>query len=271
MCNMKNCRTIFVYLLFIIDFVLLTTIQAMPVKDERPSSIHKVLQADSFERKANKTSLNERVDYTEQFKSNLSAADNNIKITRLFGNKEVSGYDPQNSRTQAHIDKKNTDNSTDLSESYQKFDHVNKNKTSGTNKEIDVAYKALTKIINQETEKQTIAVTNERKEKENGITNIDRANLIKDMHTDFTYSSEEEGLQGEPIQASAIELQSDARHNDGAMALQNSENADSDLEEPSSRILVTVMKRSSRHWEPWELNTSKCNSDIIIFSDKTKC
>ena len=243
----------------------------MPVKDERPSSIHKVLQTGSFERKANKTSINERVDYTKHFKSNPSAADNNIKITDIFGKKEVRGYDPQNSPTQAILDKKNTDNSTDLSESYQTFGHVNKNKTSGTNKEIDAAYKALTTIINMETEKQTIAVTNKRKGKENGITNIERANLIKDMHTDFTYSSEEEGLQGEPIQASAIELQSDARHNDGAMALQNSENADSDLEEPSSRILVTVMKRSSRHWEPWELNTSKCNSDIIICSDKTKC
>ena len=267
---MKNCRTISVYLLFIIDFVLLTTIHAMPVNDERPSSIHKVLQANSFERKANKTSINERVDYTEQFKSNPSAADNNIKIPRLFGNKEVSGYDRQNSRSQAHIDKKNTDNSTDLSESYQKFDHVNKNKTSGTNKEIDVAYKALTKKINQETEKQTIAVTNERKEKENGITNIDRANFIKDMHVDITHSSED-SLQRGPKPVLATEQKKDARHNDGAMALQNSENADSDLEEPSSRILVTVMKRSSRHWEPWELNTSKCNSDIIICSDKTKC
>ena len=245
----------------------------MPVKDERPNSIHKVFQTDSFERKANKTSVNERADYTEQFKRNPSAADNNIKITDIFGNKEVRGYDPQNSRTQANLDKRNTDNSTDLSESYQTFGHVKKNKTSGTNKEIDAAYKALTKIINQETGKQTVAVTNERNKKENGITNIDhvdRANLIKDMHTDLTYSSEE-GFQGQPIQVSAIELQSDARHNDGAIALQNSENADSDVEEPSSRILVTVMKRSSRHWEPWELNTSKCNSDIIICSDKTKC
>ena len=30
-----------------------------------------------------------------------------------------------------------------------------------------------------------------------------------------------------------------------------------DFEEPTSRILVTVMRRSSRFWEPWELNRGK--------------
>lgn len=48
------------------------------------------------------------------------------------------------------------------------------------------------------------------------------------------------------------------------LVLRYTEDSGVQPEEPTSRIVVTVMKRSGRYWEPWELNHSTFIINIII-------
>ena len=225
---MKQHCSILMDLLFI-NLIMVSTNRAMPLKDDS-LRINKLLQSDSLKSKTKVTILNDQI-------NKLNTTEHNINKDNVISNNITA------------------DNNTDVKTlSSYTVDVIVKNSFEKSNS---------SNILNSQTAADVMAKTKsvEIKTDEEMIAETDREDAVVDngsgKEIGTKYSTVDEVLTHTGVKTGRI-----AKQPIGDEALKYSESSGAEPEEPTSRIVVSVMKRSGRYWEPWELNNSKF---VIIF------
>ena len=203
---------------------MVSTNRAMPLKDDS-LRINKLLKSDSLKSKTKVTILNDQI-------NKLNTTEHNINKDNVISNNITADNNTEVRTLSSYTVNVIVKNS---------FEKANSSNILNSQTTADVM--AKTKSVEIKTDEEMIAET----DREDTV--VDNG-LGKEIGT--KYSAVVDDLTYTGVKTGRI-----AKQPIGDEALKYSESPGAEQEEPTSRIVVSVMKRSGRYWEPWELNNSK--------------